>query len=326
MGAIRNLVDALRREGLTVHEWAGWDGRGNEGIGQIEPHGAVIHHTATPYGGAFNGLVSSTRPGMLGAVLCNFSGNSDGSLTVIASGLAWHAGQGAGPSLGALAPWRSWLNRYSVGLEIVYPGDRPMTDAQYRTAVRFSRVVADMFGGGNVECIRAHAETNGAPGDGKWDPGYAPGKTIDMTKFRRDVLGASGGAFQEDDVAFDANSGNVVFKFKNDYGQVEAGVFAELVGRSAQRAWEIRREQGVQSAVLAQILAAVKDDLDADAVLARVDAAVRSATEQAINSVVLPALRGVLADSLDDDNSALADEILTKMGRQLAASTKQEQA
>lgn len=189
MGAIAQLVQGLRVDGVTVHEWPGWQGRGNEDISEIEPHGAVIHHTGTAYGSAFAGLASSTRPDLLGGALCNFAGNDDGSLTVIASGLSWHAGQGVGPALGALYPWRNRLNLYSVGLEIVYPGDQPMRPAQYVTAVTFARAVADMFGGGNVECIRAHAETNGnvPGGDGKWDPGFAPGRVIDMAAFRHDV-------------------------------------------------------------------------------------------------------------------------------------------
>ena len=197
MGAVRQLVDELRRRGVVVHEWSGWDGRGNEGVTQITPHGAVLHHTATGYGSAFAGLVASTRSDLYGGCLCNFAGNSDGSLTVVASGLAWHAGSGAGPSLGPLAPYRSAMNRSTIGLEIVYPGDKPMTDQQYAAALVFARAVADLFGGGDIECVRAHAETNGRGGDGKWDPGWAPGQTIDMAAFRREAAATTS---KEDDV------------------------------------------------------------------------------------------------------------------------------
>jgi hypothetical protein len=198
MGAVRRLVDELRRRGLVVHEWPGWDGRGNEGVTQIDPKGGIVHHTGSSYGSAYPELVSSSQPWANRGCLCNFAGNADGSLTVIASGLAYHAGKGAGPSLGPLAPYRSWLNGRTVGLEIVYPGTKPMTDAQYRTAQIWAKTVADLFGGGDIECVRAHAETNGnAPGgDGKYDPGYAPGKTIDMKAFRAGALSVT-----EDDVA-----------------------------------------------------------------------------------------------------------------------------
>jgi hypothetical protein len=196
MGAIRNLVNELRKQGIVVHEWDDrWDGRGNENTPQIEPKGAVIHHTGDDYGYAYDALVESTRPDLRGGVLYNFTGNEDGTITVLASGLTGHAGSGVGPSLGALASYRNDMNRHTIGYAAVYPGTSPMTDEQYATAVKFSRIVADMFGGGNIECIRAHGETNGkdanGKGDGKWDPGYADGRMIDMNQFRRDARGAT---------------------------------------------------------------------------------------------------------------------------------------
>lgn len=184
MGDVRKLVDALRAAGVTVHEWSGWDGRGNEGVPQISIRGAILHHTGTAYGSAFAGLVSSTRPDLYGGLLCNFAGNSDGSLTVTGSGLAWHAGGGYGPNQGPLAPYANDRNRYTVGLEIVYPGNSPMTDAQYQTALLFSKVVADNFCGGDLEYVRGHYEVNGKGYNGKWDPGYKPGINIDMNSFR----------------------------------------------------------------------------------------------------------------------------------------------
>ncbi len=184
MGDVAKLVEALRASGVTVHEWAGWQGRGNEKTPEIQVKGAVLHHTATAYGSAFPGLVSSTRPDLYGGLLANFAGNSDGSLTVLGSGLAWHAGGGFGPNQGPLAPYASRRNYYTVGLEIVYPGNSPMTDAQYKTAVKFTKVVADTFAGGDVEYVRGHYEVNGRGYEGKWDPGYAPGQNIDMNALR----------------------------------------------------------------------------------------------------------------------------------------------
>jgi len=184
MGDVRKLVDALRAAGVTVHEWSGWEGRGNEGKPQISIRGAILHHTGTAYGSAFAGLVSSTRPDLYGGLLCNFAGNSDGSLTVTGSGLAWHAGGGFGPNQGPLAPYASNRNYYTVGLEIVYPGNSPMTDAQYQTALLFSKVVADTFCGGDLEYVRGHFEVNGKGYNGKWDPGWKPGTAIDMNLFR----------------------------------------------------------------------------------------------------------------------------------------------
>lgn len=184
MGAVRNLVNELRRRGLTVHEWAGWDGRGNGGVTQIDIRGSVIHHTGSAYGFAYPELVSSSQPWANGGALCNFSGNVDGSLTVIASGLTYHAGGGYGPSQGPLAPYADNRNYYTVGLEIVYPGSTPMTHEQYNSAAVFARTVADMFSGGNLEYVRGHGEVNGKGYQGKWDPGDSPGQMINMNNFR----------------------------------------------------------------------------------------------------------------------------------------------
>lgn len=214
------------------------------------------------------------------------------------------------------------------------PDSMPWNAAQLATAKRLAAWVCETHG---IKRAAAQTWNGGGIGGHNWfpypwagGPRGCPG-TARNAQIRNDIIpyAAAGGGWratvqEEDDVPFDANSGNVVFRFRNDDGVVEAGQFAELLGRGAKRAWEIKLAQAAQGAMLAQILAAVKDDLDADAVLTRVDAAVRTATEQTIKTVVLPALQDVLADSLDEDNSALADEILTKMGRHLTASTSQE--
>ena len=203
MGDVRKLVDALRAAGVTVHEWTGWQGRGNQGISEIEIKGAILHHTATPYGSAFAGLVSSTRPDMRGAMLCNFAGNSDGSLTVIGSGLAWHAGGGYGPNQGPLAPYANNRNYYTVGLEIVYPGTSPMTDAQYATTLIFSKVVADTFCDGDIECVRGHLEVNGRGYEGKWDPGRGNGISYDMNLLRSQARSVVTNPIEEVEPMFD---------------------------------------------------------------------------------------------------------------------------
>jgi hypothetical protein len=62
-----------------------------------------------------------------------------------------------------------------------------MTVAQWNTAMVFSKTVADMFAGGNLEYIRGHSEVNGRGYDGKWDPGTTGGIAIDMDMFRREA-------------------------------------------------------------------------------------------------------------------------------------------
>jgi len=143
-----------------------------------------VHHTATGYGIALPGtgvgrLLINGRSDLRGP-LCNYAGNDDGSITVIAAHPANHAGASGGRSMGPL-PTTTSFNRRVLGLEIVYPGTRPMRPAQYRAALVWANAVAAVCGRGDLQRIRAHAETSVT---GKWDPGDAPGRTIDMAAFR----------------------------------------------------------------------------------------------------------------------------------------------
>lgn len=195
MSDVAQLVTALRARGVTVHEWSGWQNRGNDDVYAIDIKGAVLHHTGSAYGSAYGELVSSSQPWADGGALCNFSGNADGSVTVIAAGLAYHAGGGFGPNQGPLAPYARNRNYYTVGIEIVYPGKSPMTAAQYSTAKVFAKTVADLFCGGDLQYIRGHGEVNGYGYEGKWDPGYSQGNMIDMNAFRAEAQNASGDTF-----------------------------------------------------------------------------------------------------------------------------------
>lgn len=179
----REVNARLRAVGITVHEYPGWESRGNGQTSAYE--GGLVHHTATGYGSALPGtgvgtLLVNGRSDLSGP-LCNYACNADGSVTVIAAHPANHAGASGGRSMGPL-PVTTLFNKRVMGIEIVYPGDEPMRDAQYRTALIWSRIVTTVLGGGNIKRARAHAETSIT---GKWDPGDAPNRTINMTAFRR---------------------------------------------------------------------------------------------------------------------------------------------
>jgi hypothetical protein len=172
----------LRAGGVTVREASGWQSRGN---GQTAAYGGgLVHHTATGFGIAVpgsgpGGLLINGRPDLSGP-LCNYAGNEDGSITVIAAHPANHAGASGGRAMGPL-PVTSLFNKRVLGLEIVYPGTEPMRPAQYHAALVWAKAVADVCSGGDIERIRAHAETSIT---GKWDPGEKSGRTINMTTFR----------------------------------------------------------------------------------------------------------------------------------------------
>lgn len=176
----REINARLRAAGITVHEWPGWETRGNGQSSAYE--GAIVHHTATAFGSAPAVLVNG-RPDLAGP-LCNYAGNADGSVTVIAAHPANHAGASGGRATGPL-PVTSLFNKRVLGLEIVYPGTVPMRAAQYRTAAIWSRIAVDVCGYGDIQRARAHAETSIT---GKWDPGEAPSRTINMAAFRAAAL------------------------------------------------------------------------------------------------------------------------------------------
>lgn len=184
----RAVADGLARHGIRVHYYSGWDRRGN---GQSSAYqGAIVHHTAGAFDGGMSLLVNGRRD--LSGPLCNMAGHANGDVTLVAAHPANHAGASGGRSMGPLPTTRSF-NRLVWGLEIMYPGTVRMTDAQYRTAQIMSGVVSGILKRPNPEWARAHAETSIT---GKWDPGYANGRTYDMVAFRRGVWSAlnSGGA------------------------------------------------------------------------------------------------------------------------------------
>jgi hypothetical protein len=178
----RAVVAGCRHNGLRVHELPGCYSRGNGQTSAYE--GALVHHTAGAFDGGMDLLVNGRSD--LDGPLCNMAGHANGDLTLVAAHPANHAGASGGRSMGPL-PVTGLFNRRAWGLEIMYPGSRPMTSAQFRSAQIMCGVVSGILKRPNPEWCRAHAETSIT---GKWDPGYAPGKTIDMGGFRGGIWGA----------------------------------------------------------------------------------------------------------------------------------------
>jgi hypothetical protein len=169
---------------LVVSYEPGWERRGNGTSANYDF--ANVHHTATPTSldrpFPTQALLRDGRVGLSGP-LCNDAGPActveRPRLHVVAAHPANHAGasRASGP-----VPALSLYNPRTRGLEIDYAGTVPMLAGQLLVAHVWTRANADVLAGGNVEHVRAHAETSVT---GKWDPGYAPGRTIDMGAFRR---------------------------------------------------------------------------------------------------------------------------------------------
>ncbi|WP_100499693.1 hypothetical protein [Geodermatophilus chilensis] len=173
---------------LIVSYEPGWETRGNGTSANYE--GGIVHHTASassltrPF--PTQTILRDGRVGLSGP-LCNFAGPActvdAPRLHVMSANPANHAGASGGKSMGPL-PVTSLFNPRVLGLEIDYAGSVPMLAGQLRVAHVWAKAAAKVVGGGDINRVRAHAETSVT---GKWDVGYANGKTYDMAAFRRDA-------------------------------------------------------------------------------------------------------------------------------------------
>lgn len=193
------IVSQLKKWGIKYKEVKSWRTHNREGHGAWGGmNGFIWHHTgadvtdAAGYAAStlYNGL--STLPGPL----CHFGLAPDGTVYLVGWGRANHAGGGDPAVLnhvinedytGQLHPTRGNLNgvdgnAHFYGVEIMYSGNHPMSDAQYQTALKLSAAILD-FHKWTEKSVIAHGEWS----DDKWDVGYAPDKIMDMTKVRSAV-------------------------------------------------------------------------------------------------------------------------------------------
>src|SRR5690606_11460424 len=133
----------------------------------------------------YNGITGLPGP------LSHFGLAQDGTVWLIGWGRANHAGLGDPDVLDAVIDERRPPvddearvdgNARFYGVEIWYSGSHKMTDAQYKSLLLLSAAICD-FHGWNQYSVIAHGEWQ----PGKWDPGYAPGKMMDMESIRDDV-------------------------------------------------------------------------------------------------------------------------------------------
>lgn len=164
------LADVLREEGLRVVEFPGWRDRGHGDFGAI--WGIVAHHTGgsnTPASEIAYGLTTLAGP------LSQLHLAKDGTVTVVAVGVAWHAGRGRWPGLP-----EDDANPHTIGIEAANNGTEGWSPAQYDAYVGCCAAILRKLGHG-PERVIGHKEWAGSK-QGKWDPGG-----IDMDRFRADV-------------------------------------------------------------------------------------------------------------------------------------------
>lgn len=324
MGAVEDVlffVSVFREFGVPVEFEPDWERRGNGSTANYQ--GGILHHTAIAASYANPGpgtrVLRDGRPDLSGP-LCQYQNKFNGTVRVIAAHPANHAGASGGRSMGPL-PVSRLFNPLVQGMENDYAGNSPMSPEQYRTSLVFAIACKRRYG--SIERCRAHMETSI---EGKWDPGYAPGRTIDMTTFRRDALAleASGGTFQEDDMPLTPNDGNVLWAGKDPVGGgKETHSAAQWLAFGAFYSLHALRDIGAVKAQLAAVIAAQQDDLSEADVLARLDAKLDQQwaefeerleqAREADRAAMVDAVRQVLGE----DNAGQADEIVRRLGERL---------
>ncbi|MEU6141406.1 peptidoglycan-binding protein [Streptomyces sp. NPDC047081] len=152
------LVSALRAEGVTLVEHAGWRTNNRNSKGSWGPvNGVVIHHTVTSGTTATVNLCFNGRADLPGP-LCHGVIAKDGTVHLVGNGRANHAGSGDGDVLRAVVAERSTLpapdqndtdgNTHFYGFECVNLGDGkdPWPEAQLDAMARASAALCRAHG------------------------------------------------------------------------------------------------------------------------------------------------------------------------------------
>jgi hypothetical protein len=184
------LISQLKKWGVKYKEYGDWETHNRNSKGPWGPvNGFMWHHTGSDSDDQRMLLRKgySSLPGPL----CHFGIAQDGIVWLIGWGRANHAGLGDDDVLNAVInetdppvdnEANTDFNRHFYGAEIWYSGNHLMTTAQYDSAILLSCAIND-FHGWNEYSEIGHGEAQ----PGKWDPGYAPGKMMNMDEVRRDI-------------------------------------------------------------------------------------------------------------------------------------------
>jgi hypothetical protein len=163
------LVDAARSTGYPVVALSGWESRGHGGMRVVE--GVVGHHTATaqtaPGDYPSLGIVTNGRSDLAGP-LANFGLGRNGTIYVIAAGLAYHAGA---------SRWAGFtdLNDEFLGIEAESAGTGVWTDAQrdcypklVAALLRYMSRGTDRYAGHKDVCVPAGRKIDPVGIDTAW--------------------------------------------------------------------------------------------------------------------------------------------------------------
>lgn len=211
---LSNLAGVLRSAGLTVVECAGWANRGYAGQDLQDVRGVLWHHTATNRA-RFNDSDAPTlsmcingRPDLPGP-LCNIVFGRNGTVYLVAAGVANHAGAGSAHNIPA-----NMGNHYLIGIEMESSGIAPWdwTADQLRVAPHLGAALERAYG---VDLQIAHYEYSS---QGKIDPAGWPGGMDGLRNSINQVLNGSlsyASATTEDDMPSAQEIAAAVWGFTN---------------------------------------------------------------------------------------------------------------
>lgn len=168
---LTDLADACRKSGLPVIEVDGWRTRGHGEMFAV--NSLVVHHTGTPKAAAGDypslRIVRDGRPDLPGP-LSQLGLGRDGTVYVIAAGVAYHAG---------LTFYPRQDNWHSIGIEAEHDGMSPWSADQYDAYARLVAALAEHYEL-PLSSVEGHKEI-AKPLGRKVDP------TFSMAEFRRTV-------------------------------------------------------------------------------------------------------------------------------------------
>lgn len=183
---LSNLANVLRAAGLTVVETPGWATRGYAGQDLTEIRGVLWHHTATGRGA----YATSNAPTLqmtingrsdLAGPLCNITFGRDGTVYLVAAGVANHAGRGSAPGFP-----KDTGNHYLIGIEMESSGVAPWdwTADQIRIAPYLGAALEKAYLQGIPADLRLQLGHKEYSSEGKIDPSGWPG---DMNGLRASI-------------------------------------------------------------------------------------------------------------------------------------------
>jgi hypothetical protein len=289
------LLAALKAEGITVHEHAGWkshnrDAETGKTFGPV--YGVLIHHTA---GHGDRELCFNGRPDLPGPLCHSWLGKTDG-LWMLGHGRANHAGSVDGDVVRALMAETSPLPRddeantdgndclYGLEIENLGNGTDPYPAPQYDRAVRWAAAICRAHGW-SERSVAGHKELQ----PGKIDPSF------DMDVFRAAVAARlahtpAWNPNEEDDMPLTADDAKKVWltdgfvKNTNPATNTDNPYIApatalanlEILGRRTDARLVAQGETIAKLVETVATLAAGLGDLDPAAIVAELKAAIES--------------------------------------------------